>query len=631
MKKRILAIILTVCLLASLMCVTASGTQTGTVTGSGVRMRTGPGTSYSIITTLDKGTVVTVLGEESGWYRISYGGYTGYMINTYIALSSSAGQTGTVTGSDVRMRTGPGTSYSIITTLDKGTTVTILGTSGSWYQISYGGYTGYMINTYISLNSSDGGNTSGNTGDSSSGTVTSGGGSSSDPLLSVNYITGTYRPPVDASILSAADETLGRIYSASLARLSQYTGYTADYSGYDYAAGYKVLSCVNGDEITLPLGSSIILLSGAGKLQTLDGEVINISTGETVSADTELELNTRYFAVENTTAMFKISETSVVLADGYYTKVLGEPVITVKLEQTVTGTQAYTKTDDDASFTLDTKTDGDGALSYTSSDTSVCSVDASGVVTINGTGSCTITVSAEETSKYLPAEFEISVTVTPAPQKEQTVSGTSSYTKTVGDSAFTLDAKTDGDGALSYASSDTSVCSVDASGVVTINGAGSCTITVSAGETSKYLPGSMNISITVKEKVSKTGTVTGSDVRMRTGPSTGYSIITTLSKGSSVTILGESYGWYYISYNGYTGYMIGDYISENYSGGSTTRSGTVTGSGVRMRSGPGTGYSVVTTFNRGTTVTVTGSSGSWYKVSYGGYSGYIISTYLSVY
>ncbi len=55
--------------------------------------------------------------------------------------------------------------------------------------------------------------------------------------------------------------------------------------------------------------------------------------------------------------------------------------------------------------------------------------------------------------------------------------------------------------------------------------------------------------------------------------------------------------------------------------------GTVTGSGVNMRSGPGTSYSVVTSLSRNTAVTLTGESGNWYKVRYGGLSGYISKDY----
>ena len=44
---------------------------------------------------------------------------------------------GTVTGDDVRIRTGPGTDYGVITTLNKGDTVAISGMCGNWYRVTY--------------------------------------------------------------------------------------------------------------------------------------------------------------------------------------------------------------------------------------------------------------------------------------------------------------------------------------------------------------------------------------------------------------------------------------------------------------------------------------------------------------
>ena len=45
---------------------------TGTVTGEGVRIRSGPGTDYNVLTSLSKGSTVTIFGESDGWYRIGY-------------------------------------------------------------------------------------------------------------------------------------------------------------------------------------------------------------------------------------------------------------------------------------------------------------------------------------------------------------------------------------------------------------------------------------------------------------------------------------------------------------------------------------------------------------------------------
>ncbi|MCD8010322.1 MAG: metallophosphoesterase [Lachnospiraceae bacterium] len=169
-------------------------------------------------------------------------------------------------------------------------------------------------------------------------------------------------------------------------------------------------------------------------------------------------------------------------------------------EQTITGIQTYTKTTDDAAFTLDAQTTGDGKLTYESSDEDVAVVSKSGKVTITGEGTATITVTAAATDSYKEASMTVTVTVTKAETpalKTQTITGTTSYSKTVGDAAFTLDAKTDGDGKLTYESSNEDVLTVSSKGKVTILGSGTATITVTAAETATYSQATMKITVTV--------------------------------------------------------------------------------------------------------------------------------------
>lgn len=68
--------------------------RTATVNASTLNVRSGPGTTYSQVTKLSKGTTVTVINETTGsdgklWYQIRFSGSggaetTGYALNTYI-------------------------------------------------------------------------------------------------------------------------------------------------------------------------------------------------------------------------------------------------------------------------------------------------------------------------------------------------------------------------------------------------------------------------------------------------------------------------------------------------------------------------------------------------------------------
>lgn len=61
----------------------------GIVTGNGVRMRSGAGTSYSTIGYYNQGIQVSVTGKTGDWYAVSYNGLSGYMSADYVRLSSS--------------------------------------------------------------------------------------------------------------------------------------------------------------------------------------------------------------------------------------------------------------------------------------------------------------------------------------------------------------------------------------------------------------------------------------------------------------------------------------------------------------------------------------------------------------
>ena len=79
--------------------------------------------------------------------------------------------------------------------------------------------------------------------------------------------------------------------------------------------------------------------------------------------------------------------------------------------------------------------------------------------------------------------------------------------------------------------------------------------------------GSVTISFDKQEQddSGRTGTVTtqGGNLNVRTGPSTGYDIITQLINGANVKVLGEKDGWYQIEIPARYGYVCGEYLRVN--------------------------------------------------------------------
>lgn len=67
------------------------GKQTGTVTTNGdvLNVRTGSSTDYDIIDQLRNGSIVEVLGEENGWYKIRIPDSTGFVCGDYLSVSTA--------------------------------------------------------------------------------------------------------------------------------------------------------------------------------------------------------------------------------------------------------------------------------------------------------------------------------------------------------------------------------------------------------------------------------------------------------------------------------------------------------------------------------------------------------------
>ena len=69
-----------------------------------------------------------------------------------------------------------------------------------------------------------------------------------------------------------------------------------------------------------------------------------------------------------------------------------------------------------------------------------------------------------------------------------------------------------------------------------------------------------------KEDVSETETVsmvvTGGTINVRTGPGTNYDKITQVVSGKQVTVVGESNGWYQVTFDSTTGWLLGEYLRD---------------------------------------------------------------------
>ena len=134
----------------------AASVGAGTVNTDALRLREEANSSSTILATASKGDVVVILEEESnGWYKVDYKSVEGYMSADYLDVSTKADVTigyGLVEtdGSPLNVRSGPGTDYSKVTSLNDGAVVTIVGIDNGWYKVkTSGGSVGYVSSEYM--------------------------------------------------------------------------------------------------------------------------------------------------------------------------------------------------------------------------------------------------------------------------------------------------------------------------------------------------------------------------------------------------------------------------------------------------------------------------------------------------
>ena len=181
-----------------------------------------------------------------------------------------------------------------------------------------------------------------------------------------------------------------------------------------------------------------------------------------------------------------------------------------------------------------------GAVSYSSSNQAVATVNAYGVVTPRSAGSTTITatqaavtgVNTQATQSYSLTVSLASQTITAAASAPSINTGaTTTITTTNTGSAGS------GSGALSYSSSRPEFATVSASGVVTGITAGTSTITVTKAADNTYAAATATVSITVTSSPSVTTVGAGSSVSLS---SLGNNASPVLSGGTLTLASGNS-------------------------------------------------------------------------------------------
>ena len=126
-----------------------------------VNLRSGPGTGYSVVTSLKNNYAakVTAAPTTSGgytWYAVdTLGGPSGYVAGSYFDGGFYTNDYGTVADGPLNLRSTPSSSGTILTTMPDGASIFINSSSPqfangqTWFSVTYNGTTGWAAGAYL--------------------------------------------------------------------------------------------------------------------------------------------------------------------------------------------------------------------------------------------------------------------------------------------------------------------------------------------------------------------------------------------------------------------------------------------------------------------------------------------------
>ncbi|MBR6739780.1 MAG: SH3 domain-containing protein [Clostridia bacterium] len=191
-RRTVVALILALILLFSMATPSYADTVKGTITGSYVNVRSGPGTTYEVIGGFARGAQVSIVETVDGWCTILFGGEYGYVSADYVEINTPSTEESTTTPSDtqstteppvsddttsseppkedapiivvpegtdpntgriispvVNMRSGPAVNYTVVTLVTLYEEIVILERLDEWYKVRFGELEGYIYSEHI--------------------------------------------------------------------------------------------------------------------------------------------------------------------------------------------------------------------------------------------------------------------------------------------------------------------------------------------------------------------------------------------------------------------------------------------------------------------------------------------------
>ncbi len=139
-----------------------------TVTTDSVRLRKSASLKAVVVENLEKGTTILVTGKSGNFYKVEVEGTPGYIQKDFVSTDSASMYTPTpvpeatqetvtgypyetVTTAGVNLRETKSTSAAIVAKIPSGADIVVRSVSGTWAEIEYQAYLGYVKKSYVAL------------------------------------------------------------------------------------------------------------------------------------------------------------------------------------------------------------------------------------------------------------------------------------------------------------------------------------------------------------------------------------------------------------------------------------------------------------------------------------------------
>ncbi|MEI2664534.1 SH3 domain-containing protein [Rossellomorea sp. LJF3] len=125
-----------------------------TISVSTLNVRTGPGLSFPVLTTVHRGEEYKIVDTQKDWYKVETNSGDGWVADWLVNVEKTVSadpspRDGQVNTDGLRVRNGPSTSDDVVTVLQNGDMVTVIKEDGDWLNIESGSIRGWVHRDYI--------------------------------------------------------------------------------------------------------------------------------------------------------------------------------------------------------------------------------------------------------------------------------------------------------------------------------------------------------------------------------------------------------------------------------------------------------------------------------------------------